>query len=183
VRLFSYLVLFSLFPSVLPATSIVRVSLEEAVAQSEWIVSGDVTRTWSGWDSGHRFIWTHAEIAVRERWKGDSGPTITVSEPGGAVGDFAMQIAGMVRYSLGEHVIVFLYRTPIGLIRTVGLAQGKLLIDSRGLVHPSASDALVVSTKGAQPAGTSISKLDSLTVSAAHNRISRMAAAAPEVHK
>ena len=86
-----------LLPLVCPATSIVRLSLEQTVAQSEWIVSGDVVRTWSGWDAGHRFIWTHTEIAVRERWKGASGPTVTVSEPGGVVDGSSMQIAGMVR--------------------------------------------------------------------------------------
>ena len=175
--------LFLVFPLVCSATSIVRLSLEETVAQAEWIVSGDVVRTWCGWETGHRLIWTHTEIAVRERWKGVGGATITVSEPGGVIGDIAMAIAGMVRYSPGEHVVVFLYRTPIGFIRTVGLAQGKLMVDGRGLVHPSIADAPVDSLTGAAQTGTSIGELEGSTMSAVHDRISRMTAPAKAVRK
>ncbi len=110
-----------LIPMACLGTSIVRISLEQTVAQAEWIVDGDVVSNWCAWDSTHRFIWTHTEIAVRDRWKGSAGPTITVSEPGGVVNGMGLSIAGMVRYTPGEHVVVFLYRTPIGLIRTVGL--------------------------------------------------------------
>src|ERR1700678_3910331 len=112
-----------LLPAVCLGTSIVRLSLEEAVSQAEWIVSGDVVRNWSDWDSGHRFIWTFTEIAVHEKWKGTLGSTVTVAEPGGVVNGQGMAIVGMVRYVPGENVVVFLYRTSIGLIRTVGLTQ------------------------------------------------------------
>src|SRR5947209_16306034 len=114
-RLFRFFLFQTLLFSPLAclATSIVRLSLEETVAQAEWIVEGDVVRNWCGWDSGHRFIWTHTEIAVRDRWKGASAATITVSEPGGMVNGMGMDVAGMVRYSPGEHVVVFLYKTPI----------------------------------------------------------------------
>ena len=157
------------------ATTLQRLSLEDAVAQAEWIVSGDVVRTWCGWDRGHRFIWTHTEIAVHDRWKGSTGATVTVSEPGGVVDGMGLSVPGMVRYAPGEQVVVFLYRTPIGLIRTVGLAQGKLLVDSRGLVHPSLSDADVSSANG-QPAGTSIGELEASSLSRVHDRIARIAA-------
>ncbi len=165
------------------ATSIIRVSLEEAVSKADWIVTGEVVRNWCGWDSGHRFIWTYTEIAVRERWKGTAGSTVTVSEPGGMVDGKGLAVAGMVRYKPGEHVVVFLYRTPIGLIRTVGLAQGKLLVDGRGMVHPSAPGAMVVSAQGVQPAGTSLSDLDGNSLSAVRARIARIAGAGQEVRK
>jgi len=165
-----------LLPIACTGTSIVRISLEEAVSQAEWIVSGDVVRNWCGWDSGHRFIWTFTEIAVREKWKGAAGSTITVAEPGGVVDGKGMAIVGMVRYAPGEHVVVFLYRTPIGLIRTVGLTQGKLLIDGGGVVHASPSGGMVMSAQGAQPAGTSISELEGNSAVAARARIASIAA-------
>ena len=37
-----------LLPIACTGTSIVRISLEEAVSQAEWIVSGDVVRNWCG---------------------------------------------------------------------------------------------------------------------------------------
>jgi hypothetical protein len=163
-------------PLVSFATSIVQVSLEDAVHQAVWIVSGDVVRNWCAWDSGHRFIWTHTEIAVREQWKGEAASTVTVSEPGGIVDGKGMAIAGMVRYVPGEHVVVFLYRTKIGFIRTVGLAQGKLLIDRADVVHPGPVGALTVSPIGAKPAGTSIGELEGHSLSAVRARITSTAA-------
>jgi hypothetical protein len=157
------------------ATSVVRISLEETVSRAEWIVQADVVRNWSGWDNGHRFIWTHTELAVRDRWKGVVGSTITVSEPGGTVDGFNMMVTGMVRYTPGERVIAFLYRTPIGLIRTVGLAQGKLLVDSRGIVHPEATGGMLVSPIAARPVGDSVAVLEGSSLTAVHDRIARLA--------
>jgi len=157
-------------------TSIARVSFEDTVAQAEWIVEGDVVRNWCGWDSGHRFIWTHSEIAVRNSWKGSSGRTVTVSEPGGMINGMGMQVAGMVRYATGEHVIVFLYRTPIGLIRTVGLAQGKLKVDSQGLVHPAVAGATIITPAGARPEGTGIQELEARSVGTVHDHVMRLKA-------
>lgn len=179
-----HLLFLTLFVALICAgTSLVRLSLEDTVSRAEWIIDGDVVRNWCGWDSGHRFIWTHTEIAVRRQWKGSSGPTVTISEPGGMVGGRGMAVAGMVRYAPGDHVVVFLYRTPIGLIRTVGLAQGKLQVDRRGLVHPSDSDALLVTAPGSPPSGTSFATLEAHTLSTVHDQVMRIANAFQAVRK
>ena len=172
-----------LLPLVCLGTSIVRISLEQTVAQAEWIVEGDVVRNWCGWDSAHRMIWTHAEIAVKDRWKGSIGSTVTISEPGGSVNGMAIDVPGMVRYLPGEHVVAFLYRTPIGFIRTVGLSQGKLLIDAQGVVHATAPEALMVSAQGTRSAGASIAELESSRLTAARQRIMRMASLQQGVRK
>ncbi|HEY3839442.1 MAG TPA: hypothetical protein VGL72_22880 [Bryobacteraceae bacterium] len=170
------LLLSLLIPLAGMATSIVRLSLEDTVAQAQWIVEADVVRNWCSWDSGHRFIWTHTELAIRDHWKGAVGSTITVSEPGGAVDGLTMNVVGMVRYNPGERVVAFLYRTPIGLIRTVGLAQGKLRVDARGLVHPESAAAALVSPIGRGSAGTSVGELEGNTTAAVHNRIAHLSA-------
>lgn len=160
-----------LLPALCFATSIVRVSLEQTIAQSEWIVEGKVVRNWSDWDSAHRFIWTHTEIAVRNHWKGTTGSTITVTEPGGVVNDMQLDVAGMVRYTPGEHVVVFLYRTPIGFIRTTGLTQGKLQVDERGRVHTIQPHAMLVDAAGAKATGHSISELEATPLESVHARV------------
>jgi hypothetical protein len=111
------------------------------------------------------------------------GSTVTVAEPGGTVDGVKLAVTGMVRYSPGEHVVVFLYRTPIGLIRTVGLTQGKLLVDDGGVVHPSPAGAAVMNAQGVQPQGTSIAELEGTALSAAQARIAAIAASAHEVRK
>ena len=172
---------FLAFPLLCLGTSIPRMSLDDAVYQSEMIVTGDVVRTWAAWDSQPRFIWTHTEIAVRDRWKGAPGATVTVSEPGGFAEGSGQAIAGMVRYVPGEHIVAFLYRTPHGYIRTRGLAQGKFVIDAQGLVHLAATDAQIVPS--AASSGSPMKELESIPVSAMRDRIMRIASHAKAVRK
>ncbi len=117
------------------ATIVPRLSLEEMVARSETIVSGQVTRVWTAWDSPHRFIWTHTEILVSNVAKGNRIEKVVVSEPGGVVDGFGMQIAGTPGYTPGEQVMVFLERMPNGYLRTAGMGQGKLSLSPDGRVH------------------------------------------------
>jgi len=171
-----YFLFFSSLPLLCFGTTIVRTSLEEAVAQAQWIVEGDVVRNWCEWDQGHQFIWTHTEISVRSHWKGSGGRTITVSEPGGVVGGIGMAAAGMVRYTPGEHVVAFLYRTPVGFIRTVGVTQGKLQIDTRGLVHFTPAAAEMTPVPGSGAMDTPMDELEGRTLDEVHSRILRLAA-------
>ena len=109
------------------AGTVPHLTLRDLVAQSEAIVSGTVIRSWTGWDSEHRFIWTHTEVQVVRAWKGAPDRTVTISEPGGIADGLAMEIPGSTAYTPGEHVTVFLYRTPLTYLRTVGYGQGKFV--------------------------------------------------------
>lgn len=111
-----------------------RLSLEGLIDRSTVIIEGHVTRSWIAWDSGHRYIWTHYEIGVEDNIRG-SGSTITISEPGGSLDGVNEGFSGSVGYASGEHVMLFLFRTPIGYWRTTGGAQGKLTISADGRIH------------------------------------------------
>jgi hypothetical protein len=102
-----------------------RLSIEQLTAQSDAIVSGRVIRTWAAMDSENRFIWTHYEIRVHDTLKGSARSTIVISEPGGVLNGVFLQVSGSTRYADGEEVAVFLYRTPIGYLRTTNYGQGK----------------------------------------------------------
>lgn len=117
------------------ASSFPALSLCALVSQAEVIVSGTVVRSWTGWDVEHRFIWTHNEIKVSGTMKGKPQASITVSEPGGTVDGMAMQIPGGTAFMAGEHIHLFLYRTPLGYWRTVGYGQGKFTILDDGRVQ------------------------------------------------
>jgi len=112
----------------LHATIVPALTLEELVERSELIVQGHCVRTWSAWDAAGQFIWTHSEIQVAAAVKGRSGPTVVVSEPGGVVGNLEMVVEGVPHYRAGEDVVLFLYRTPIGVLRARGFGQGKYTI-------------------------------------------------------
>jgi hypothetical protein len=102
-----------------------RYTLEELPAHSEFIVHGRIAASRVAWDAKHKYIWTHYDVAVIENIRGGLA-AITVSEPGGSLDGVNQQFSGAVAYTAGEEVVLFLYRTPIGYLRTTGGPQGKV---------------------------------------------------------
>ena len=158
------------------ATSVPSLTFEELTDQSELVVSGQITHSWSDWDTDRKFIWTHHELVVSGTHKGAAGSTVIVSEPGGVVGDRGMAIAGSVAYRPGEQVAVFLQRMPNGYLRTTGWGQGKYTVDSAGRIHPEGSSQgleLVPADQGIKSAtrGTALRTLDGINVTDLRARI------------
>ena len=149
----------------LSATMAPRLTIEELVERSDLIVEGRCLRTWSAWDAPTQFVWTHTEIQVWDSLKGDVLRTVVVSEPGGAIDGVEMSIDGVPRYRPGEDVVAFLYRTPIGLLRSRGLGQGKFRVvagPAGGVLRVQAEleGAAIVEPAGAvRPAGTGLQRL------------------------
>lgn len=146
------------------ATTLPRLSFEQLTDDSDRIVSGRITRTWSAWDAGHRYIWTHYEVAVDAAHKGAASSTLEIAEPGGIVGDRGMTIAGSVHYTPGENVVVFASRMPNGMLRTTGWGQGKYGVDRSGLLHADTAlrSAELVDTKLQRNVGLQATPLRSL---------------------
>ena len=182
--LFQLLFLLFLAGALAHATLVPRMTLEQAVDDSELIVQGTVVRTWSAWGDKRQFIWTHYELKVSDALKGLATRSIVVSEPGGTVGDTGMQIAGAPRYSVGEEVVLFATRTPIGYLRTAGWGQGKyVVVDSRDsdrrVVRTSVRDITLVdpiSKPGSPPgrAQTVLGRLDGMELSAFKERVRQL---------
>lgn len=126
------------------ATQVPRLSFEEVVQQSEQIIAGKVARSWTAWSPSHEFVWTHYEVEVDSVAKGRAARTVTVSEPGGVLDGRGMEVSGAVPYRIGEQVVLFLRRTPIGYNRTVGWQQGKYTVAPDGRVHAAAGEARLV---------------------------------------
>lgn len=122
----------ALFLAGISAAAVVpRLSFEQLVDTSDRVVEGRVVRTWVAWDRARQFIWTHYEVAVSDNVKGAASSTVVVSEPGGTLDGETMAIPGVVRYSRGDEMVLFLRRTPIGYLRTNGYEQGRYRVRDR----------------------------------------------------
>jgi hypothetical protein len=161
--------------ALLPAAIVIRFSVEDLVDNSQWIVEGRVVRSYSTWDQTHSMIWTHYEVQVNDTLRGSSQNAIVVSEPGGIVDDVGMMSSGAVPYAVGERVVLFLYRTPIGYLRTAGLGQGKFTIGADGRARAN----LQGSEFAGKLRGTAIGSIDVLALSELKQRIRAMSAARP----
>lgn len=138
------------------ATSVPSLSFEQLTDKSELVVTGQINRSWADWDAGHKYIWTHYELAVSSVLKGSPGATVVLSEPGGVVGLHGMSIAGTVVYNPGDQVLLFLERMPNGYLRTTGWGQGKYLLDKQGNLYATARLVEMVDARG-RPAARSFS--------------------------
>lgn len=154
----------------LHATSIPRISFEQLTDASDVIASGRVTRSWTAWDSEHKYIWTHYTLSIAETVKGVHAATVEFAEPGGAVNGVTTTIAGSVRYAIGEDAVIFLSRMPNGYLRTTGWTQGKFSLDSTGRLHGVALQTEMPDLKTGG-SGTSLRSLDGMTLGELKTRI------------
>ncbi|MES1261278.1 MAG: hypothetical protein ABUS49_06025 [Acidobacteriota bacterium] len=162
-----------LFLQLAGGTVVPRLSFEQLTDTSELVVSGTVTRSWAAWDSEHKYIWTHYELAATSAYKGTPAPKFEFAEPGGEVEGRVMLIAGAVSYAPGDQVVVFLSRMPNRYLRTTGWAQGKYTVDTSGRLHASAAsggDEYVLAGKPVLP-GSTLKSLDGMSVTELRQRI------------
>ena len=143
------------------ATLVPALSLEGLVDQSEIIVHGRITNSWPAWDSAHKYIWTHHRVEIVDLLRGRAGSSVTISEPGGSLDGVSMSISGAPDYAVGEEAIVFLYRTPIGYLRSTGYGQGKYTVTAASRVRSNLKGVELLSR---DPKGVSLSTLEGLTV-------------------
>lgn len=160
------------------ATSVPRMTAEELTEQSDTIVAGRVGRSWPSWDRSHQFVWTHHEVTLNDAIKGELHRSVVVSEPGGTVDGSTMIIPGAVQFTPGEDIVLFLYRTPVGYLRTVGYGQGKYRISRDGRIHSHGTDATFVSPAGvtakAEIVGTPLETLEGLPLAEFKHRVSKI---------
>lgn len=142
---------FPVYGTLVPA-----LSFEELVRDSETVVHGRVASVRVGWDADHAAIWTYYEIVPQEAFKGSPGPALIIQEPGGEIDGLKMEVVGAPRYQVGEEVVVFAARAPLGL-RTCGWGQGRFVVEGdpgRKRVRRELGDIQLVSARGrASPAG------------------------------
>lgn len=93
------------------ATTLVRQSLENLVADNGVIVVGEVIGKHSYWNEGGTFILTDLQIETREVLKGKvAASEITVTIPGGTVGDLSTLIVDGAELAEGRSYVLFLDR-------------------------------------------------------------------------
>jgi hypothetical protein len=100
----------------MPASSstFARVGLDYLVAENDTAVVGQVLSARSYWNEARTFILTDVRLAVSEVLKGPAGAReITVTIPGGQVGDLAAVIVGGADLKPGKWYVLFLDRVDL----------------------------------------------------------------------
>lgn len=120
------------------ASVVLALDMRELVQGSAQVVVATALRQESRYDSRRRIV-TDVTLRVDQTLKGESrtGDTLVVRRLGGAIGEIGMRVEGEPAFAVGQRSIVFARRTPAGVLRPVGMAQGVMpiqRIDGREMV-------------------------------------------------
>jgi hypothetical protein len=116
------------------ASELIRRSLSELARGAQFIFIGRCEAVSCHWNTDHSLILTANRFRILRPVKGDPGPSITLDELGGTVGEDTLQMSDVPRYRVGEEVLLCVRRTELGRWTTFGAGQGRFPIDrdSRG---------------------------------------------------
>ncbi len=86
----------------------VKTTWADRVDQAQIVLRGIVISVQSYWNQERTMIYTENRISVEEYIKGSGPGEVTLTIPGGKVGDEALIVSDVPRFKVGEHVIVTL---------------------------------------------------------------------------
>lgn len=109
---------------VVGATTVVPLSFEQLVNESQSVVDGRVTGVRAQWTADRRFIESVVTIEILRGMKGTARESIAFTVPGGQVGRYLNVIPGAPSFSTGDTAVFFLTAQGARLPVTTGLTQG-----------------------------------------------------------
>lgn len=134
IRVFMYsLLLFTAAGLFLPATctaQVKKMTAEELTTESTSIFYGKCTKMESSWTEDKSMILTKVTVVPENYLKGNLGSEVTITVPGGRVGDIIYEVSEMPAFQKGEEVFAFVWQHPSGMNLVTGGYQGKLKIQT-----------------------------------------------------
>jgi hypothetical protein len=104
---------FTLGSTAAQASTFGRVGLDYLVAENETIVVGEAVAARSYWNPTRTFILTDVQISVSQTLKGQAADQITVTLPGGNVGELTSVLVGGAALVPGHTYVLFLDRVNL----------------------------------------------------------------------
>ena len=126
----SLAIVLTLFAAtVLQATTVQRLALEDLVKKAHHIVSGKVRDSRTFWSDNGKLILTSYTIDVDENIKGQNPRTLELTTIGGKIGGLELHVSGMPSFEKGESTILFTESSGSYEV-VLGLGQGKFTIEN-----------------------------------------------------
>lgn len=106
------------------ATTVLPLSFEQLVNESQSVVYGRVSDVRARWTDDRRFIESVVTFEILRDMKGSARESITFTVPGGQVGRYLNVIPGAPSFVTGDLVVLFLSARGARLPVPTGLTQG-----------------------------------------------------------
>lgn len=104
-------------------------SVEELTARADVVAVGIVVSRNAEWSVDRKRIWTRVVVAVTEQIKGTPADELTLTVPGGEIGEAGEFYSHAARFTDNEEVVVFADRDVRGNLRVTAGEQGKLTVE------------------------------------------------------
>jgi hypothetical protein len=117
-----FLAICAMTLATLGATTLERLSMDQMIAQSTYIVRARVQG--GAGVLSNRTIYTKYSLQVTEQLKGSSAQTLQVLVPGGSANGLSQSVAGSPKLIPNSEMVLFLWQSPKGLIHVIGMQQG-----------------------------------------------------------
>jgi hypothetical protein len=102
-------------------------TLAQMVSQAHAIFLGTCSSSQSRWDEAKRMIFTDSTFLVQEYLKGNLGPVVTLTEPGGVLPEWNLEmiVPDFPQFHEGEEVVLFIWTDPHGTHQVLGASRGE----------------------------------------------------------
>ena len=109
-----------------PATTLMRMSLDQLAEASTVVIRGHVIGQETLWNAARTRIYTYTTVAVDQTYKGNPASTLVIQQPGGTIGNVRVFVAGTVRFHTQAAYLLFLERSAADPSKflPVGMMQG-----------------------------------------------------------
>ena len=131
--------LLGVWTALLPAATLERLTLDEMIAKSTGIVRGTVTGVRTSFTG--RDIYTHYQISVAERFKGDAQKSVEITVHGGNYGAYHQTSPGSPVLNPGDQYVFFLWTNRAGVTWITGMTQGLFQLNGSEPADPVATRA------------------------------------------
>jgi hypothetical protein len=135
----------------LQSATLERLSLDDMIRKSTAIVRGKVAGIST--ETAGPVIYTHYQVQVSERFKGNAGSAVDVAVPGGTANGVRQTFDGAPILNTGDDFVFFLYTGRAGRTTIIGLTQGlfSLSKDADPVSTRAASHELMLDRKSGRP--------------------------------
>jgi hypothetical protein len=108
---------------------VIKMSSKDLTDKSTAVLYGKCSKVKCEWNSKKDKIYTYVTVVPEAYIKGNLGSEVTLTIPGGQVGDIRYEVSDMPLFVEGEETVAFVWTNPSGKNLVTGGYQGKMKIE------------------------------------------------------
>lgn len=108
---------------------VIKMSAKDLTDKSTAVLYGKCSKIKCEWNDKKDKIYTYVTIIPEAYIKGNLGSEVTITVPGGQVGDIVYEVSDMPFFVEEEEAVAFVWKNPAGKNLITGGYQGKIKIE------------------------------------------------------